>query len=249
MKFTPNYNLKKPDPSDYARPDPFNDNADAIDQALKNIETALGDKLGTSGDGKDVTVTFAQAASRANINTGEKLSVLLGKIKKYFADLGTAAFKAVEFFAEAAHTHGGITNDGKVGDAADRALYTGVGGAVQAGTLPLAAGGTGATTAAAARTSLGAASRTSGTATLAVAGWVGAAAPYTYELALPGITADDVLDIHAVDGMDKAAADLIKEAWGKAIGYVDPDTGAGKVTFYASEKPAVAIPIYWRLIK
>lgn len=96
---------------------------------------------------------------------------------------------------------------------------------------------------------IGAASRTSGTATLAVASWVGTAAPYTYELALPGITADDVLDIHAVDGMDKAAADLIKEAWGKAIGYVDPDTGTGKVTFYASEKPAVAIPIYWRLIK
>ena len=54
MKLTPNYNLKKPDSSDYARPDPFNENADAIDQALKNIETALGDKLGTSGDGKDV---------------------------------------------------------------------------------------------------------------------------------------------------------------------------------------------------
>ena len=147
------------------------------------------------------------------------------------------------------HTHGGITNDGKVGTVANKAIYTGTGGAVQAGTLPLSAGGTGATTAAAARTSLGAASRTSGTATLAAASWVGTAAPYTYEVSIAGLTADDVLDIKAVDGMDKAAADLIKEAWSKAVGYVDPDTGAGKVTFYASEKPAVAIPIYWRLIK
>lgn len=37
-------------------------------------------------------VTFTQASTRTNITTGEKLSVICGKIKKFFADLKTVAF-------------------------------------------------------------------------------------------------------------------------------------------------------------
>ena len=40
----------------------------------------------------DIAPTFTQAETRANINSGEKISVLFGKIKKYFADLKTVAF-------------------------------------------------------------------------------------------------------------------------------------------------------------
>ena len=40
----------------------------------------------------DQTPTFTTASSRANIATGEKLYVILGKIAKYFADLKTVAF-------------------------------------------------------------------------------------------------------------------------------------------------------------
>lgn len=43
----------------------------------------------------DITRTFAeftQASSRSNINTNETMDVILGKIKKHFADLGTLAF-------------------------------------------------------------------------------------------------------------------------------------------------------------
>lgn len=39
--------------------------------------------------------TFSQAATRANINSGESMPTILGKVKKWFADLGTAAFYAV----------------------------------------------------------------------------------------------------------------------------------------------------------
>lgn len=38
------------------------------------------------------TPTFSQASTRANIVSGEKLSVILGKIMKYFTDLKTVAF-------------------------------------------------------------------------------------------------------------------------------------------------------------
>lgn len=44
------------------------------------------------GDVSEMEVTFQQASERANIQSGEKLNVLFGKIKKWFADLKTVAF-------------------------------------------------------------------------------------------------------------------------------------------------------------
>ena len=55
--------------------------------------TGLANKLDKTGDGKDVTATFTEASARANIGTGEKLSVMFGKIKKWFTDLKALAFK------------------------------------------------------------------------------------------------------------------------------------------------------------
>ena len=49
-------------------------------------------KLGTSGNGSNVTVAFTAATTRANIATNEKLSVIMGKLAKWFADLKTVAF-------------------------------------------------------------------------------------------------------------------------------------------------------------
>lgn len=40
----------------------------------------------------DQTPTFTQTSARANISSGEKLSVIFGKIMKFFADLKTVAF-------------------------------------------------------------------------------------------------------------------------------------------------------------
>lgn len=51
-------------------------------------------KLDKTGDGSNVTAAFTAATTRANIATGEKLSVLFGKIAKWFADLGALAFKS-----------------------------------------------------------------------------------------------------------------------------------------------------------
>lgn len=43
--------------------------------------------------GADISTSFTQAASRANVTTGETLAVSLGKIAKWFADLKELAFK------------------------------------------------------------------------------------------------------------------------------------------------------------
>lgn len=54
----------------------------------------ISGKLDKTGDGSSVTAAFTQASSRANIATGEKLSVIFGKIMKWFEDLGSLAFKS-----------------------------------------------------------------------------------------------------------------------------------------------------------
>lgn len=57
------------------------------------VYSALANKLDKTGDGSNVTAAFTAASTRANIATGEKLSVLLGKIAKWLGDLKALAFK------------------------------------------------------------------------------------------------------------------------------------------------------------
>ena len=58
------------------------------------VYSALNNKLDKTGNGSNVTAAFTAASTRANVATGEKLSVLFGKIAKWFADLGSLAFKS-----------------------------------------------------------------------------------------------------------------------------------------------------------
>nr|DAH31030.1 MAG TPA: collagen triple helix repeat protein [Caudoviricetes sp.] len=58
------------------------------------VYSALANKLNKTGDGSNVTAAFTAATTRANIATGEKLSVLFGKIAKWLSDLGSLAFKS-----------------------------------------------------------------------------------------------------------------------------------------------------------
>lgn len=55
--------------------------------------TAGTDYVDPDGDGSNVTAAFTAASTRINIATGEKLSVLLGKIAKWLGDLKALAFK------------------------------------------------------------------------------------------------------------------------------------------------------------
>ena len=57
------------------------------------VYSALAKKLDKTGDGSNVTAAFTAAETRTNIATGEKLSVLLGKIAKWLGDLKALAFK------------------------------------------------------------------------------------------------------------------------------------------------------------
>ena len=48
--------------------------------------------LASEGNAKDTTVTFTQATARTNVASGDKMSILFGKIAKWFTDLKAVAF-------------------------------------------------------------------------------------------------------------------------------------------------------------
>lgn len=60
--------------------------------ALTSDIPDISGKLDKTGDASTTTVAFSAASARENIKTGEKLSVIVGKIAKWFADLKTVAF-------------------------------------------------------------------------------------------------------------------------------------------------------------
>ena len=72
---------------------------------------------------------YEMAATAADIEETDSVNTAIGKLEKKISETGTAA---------TTHGHGNITNDGKVGTAADMALITGTGGLVQAANLTTA---------------------------------------------------------------------------------------------------------------
>ncbi|WP_302487403.1 hypothetical protein [uncultured Ruminococcus sp.] len=72
--------------------------ASGVQASLGKADTALqkhqdiSGKLDKTGDASNTTVAFSAASARENVKTGEKLSVIVGKIAKWFADLKTVAF-------------------------------------------------------------------------------------------------------------------------------------------------------------
>lgn len=64
---------------------------------ISGLSNSLGTKLAhTGGDSKACVATFEDysAETRANISTGETHSTIFSKIKRYFSDLGSLAFKS-----------------------------------------------------------------------------------------------------------------------------------------------------------
>lgn len=91
------------------------------------VYSALTNKLDKTGNGSNVTAAFTAATTRANVATGEKLSVLFGKIAKWFADLGSLAFKSTVAKSDLASDV--QTSLGKADSALQSAPVTSVNGA------------------------------------------------------------------------------------------------------------------------
>ncbi len=67
--------------------------------------TGVTHKLDQDGEGKDVTVSFEEAKERENVESGDTLSKLLGKVRKWFAGLQAIAFsgKTADLTDDAEH--------------------------------------------------------------------------------------------------------------------------------------------------
>lgn len=71
-------------------------NKTTVDNKIDSIpQPDMSNYLTKTGNGSNLSVAFTQASTRANIVTGEKTSTIMGKIKKWFADMTAAAFAQV----------------------------------------------------------------------------------------------------------------------------------------------------------
>lgn len=70
------------------------DDAISANQDANRALQMASAKLDKTGDGSNVTSGISIAETRRNLQAGEKLSTMFGKIYRYFADLGSLAFKS-----------------------------------------------------------------------------------------------------------------------------------------------------------
>lgn len=248
MTETTHYHLKKPAGNDFVGPGNFNDNADLIDAALHGLEEGKLEKDPNTGklpegmlppaptnvktspvDADWVTLTDTAAS-----NARKKLSWsgVKATLKGYFDGL----------YAAAAHSHAWSAITGKpsgfppsththpASDIASGTLSTS-----RLPTVPVAKGGTGAATAAGARSNLGACALVAPvTVTLAVASWAGSG-PWTQTVTVSGVTAsDNHIGVFPVDVADNDARKLYEKAYGCLA--AEAETVAGGVKFTCRDK-------------
>ena len=213
------------------------------------VYTALSNKLDKTGDGSSVTAAFTAASSRTNIATGEKLSVLFGKIAKWFSDLGSLAFKSS--VAKTDLSSDVQTSLGKADSALQSVTKSDVGlgnvdnvkqySASNPPPYPVTSvnGQTGAVT-----VQSGGTESTSQTVTLTTSGWSQSGSRYSQTVNVPGVTASTpvVLVDVALSGTDVDADAASLEAWG-IVSANNVAQGAGTLTFYALSVPSVNIPV------
>ena len=212
------------------------------------VYTALADKLNKTGDGSNVTAAFTAASSRANIATGEKLSVLFGKIAKWFSDLGSLAFKStvaksdlardVQTSLEKADSALQSVTKSDVGldnvenvkqySASNPPPYpvTSVNG--QTGDVEVQSGS----------------EAVSYTVTLTTSDWAQSGNRYSQTVNVPGIT--ELTPVVLVDvelsGADIDADAASLEAWG-IVSVNNVEQGDGTLTFYALRVPSINVPV------
>ena len=231
------------------------------------VYSALNNKLDKTGDGSNITAAFTSASTRANVATGEKLSVLFGKIAKWFSDLGSLAFKSTVAKSDLASDV--QTSLGK----ADSALqsYTETDPTVpawaKAKTKPSYSksevglgnvdnvkqysasnpppypvtsvnGQTGAVTV------QSGSEAAAYTATLTTSGWAQSGSRYAQTVNVTGVTASTPVVMVDVDlsGTDINADAASLEAWG-IVSANNVAQGNGTLTFYALSVPSVNVPV------
>jgi len=84
------------------------------------------------------------------------------------------------------------------------------------------------------------------TATISASSWSGSSAPYTQTVTVSNITSTDTPIIDVVMSGTYSTDSTRAEAWGYIYRAV---TANGSITFYATEKPTVSLPIQIKVVR
>ena len=203
MEYTQNYNLKKPAEEDFYDVKDFNDNADIIDEKLKEIE--------------DEIENIEAPVTSVNGKTGD--------VELTAEDVGAETPAGAQAKANTAEANAKAYTDQKVSIVAnDLSSHKNESASLD---------------------NLGHVKHAILTATLNTT-WSGSAAPYTKTITVSGILATDTPIIDIVMSGTYATDEARIEAWGYIYRAV---TANGSMTFYATEKPTVSLPIQIKVVR
>ena len=205
------------------------------------VYSALANK---PGDGSNVTAAFTAASTRTNIATGEKLSVLFGKIAKWLGDLKALAFK--DKVAKTDLASDVQTSLGKADSALQSAPVTSVNGktgavTVNVPTVPsttklLKGNGSGGLVAATPETDY-ASPVLMRKVTLTTAGWDANAKQQT--VAVPGVLSDGTKQKVTCSPVDESYDSAWNACYVQCVGH-----GADSLTFQCDETPTAAVEVF-----
>lgn len=208
------------------------------------VYSALANKLDKTGNGSNVTAAFTAASTRANIATGEKLSVLFGKIAKWFSDLGSLAFKSIVAKSDLASDV--QTSLGKADSALQSAPVTSVNGQtgavkVNVPTVPsttniLKGNGSGGLVAATPETDY-ASPVLMRKVTLTTAGWDANTKQQT--VAVPGVLSDNTKQKVICSPVDESYDSVWNSCYVQCVGH-----GTDSLTFQCDETPTSAVEVF-----
>ena len=213
-----------------------------------SVAIAGTDYVDPDGDGSNLTAAFTAASSHVNIATGEKLSVLLGKIAKWLGDLKALAFK--DKVAKTDLTDDVKESLGKADSALQNAPVTSVNGktgavTVSVPTVPtttniLKGNGSGGLVAATAGTDYMAVP-TARKVTLTTAGWNANTKQQT--ATVTGVLADTTKQCIYPAPVDTSYNNVWDTCGIKCVAQ-----GKNSLTFQCSEIPTVAVDVYVTVI-
>ena len=231
MNYTPNLNLKKPARTDQVLIDDLNENADIIDQKLKELEDGVYNAPPNSvNDAAIGSRTPDQSQTPASPGTGtltQLISWLANRIKAITGktnwwDAPPTTLQAAKTHMDAAAPHSGHETPSGAQTKVDTHA------AVQASL-----------------SQLGHVNHAVLTTTLNTT-WQGSQAPYTKTQTVSGLLATDTPIVDVVMSGTFATDQARIEAWG----YVYRITTANNaITLYATEKPTVSLPIQLKVVR
>ncbi len=175
-----------------------------------NIDALFAEKLNADADASGTTAEFAAATTRANLAPGETLSVLMGKIAKWYADLKDVAWSGQysDLTGAPASLPPNAHASAHAAGGADAVTPQSIGAAPgeHAHALSEIDGLN------AALSSLASAS-TVRSAVLAASGWEGSAAPYTQTVSVAGMTAQAHALVDYEHSQDAQAEEARAKSW------------------------------------